>query len=753
MRSWCLCLVAVSCAACNDAAPRGGLVLMLAQDGSLQPDSLRLSYAAPEQSSNEARWAVPKQAELPLTITLQAKAGSASEVTIDGSLWSDDRRLDGRTFTVSNIPKDRYAAIELLFGARCSPTNPSAPECSDGETCNPRSGGCVSQTVDAADLPDYESELETTITWDPPGVLDAGGTSVWDTDVSQSGSAPDSGADRSSPGNSTQTAISTTTMGDGGTHGQETEPTRSSESTQHTAGPGSSSDTNLFTGADSSTAVSPDFETRHSTSDATQNETVSDFRSNQSSTSTDTDTGNPVCTDGDYWYEGACTPWDTCGAGYYVLAEGTDETNRICEPCAPDSFSAEDNWSACLAFTHCGFRDQQSDGSPTEDVICAADDVAFQFGSDEGDTASAVVVDDEGSVYVVGYTDGETFAPSAGNWDAFIQKRTATGEVAWSEQFGTSSYDRAQGVVVNANGDVTVVGSTEGDLAPGSAALADVFLRRYHPNGQVAWTTQYGTPNLDMAYSVAETPAGSLVVTGRTYGTFSGSNPDGADFFVASFSSTGEHEWGQQIGDAANDYRGSAITVDSSGDIVAVGNTVAGFGGDDVTLLKLTSEGVISWDFSFGSNAQDVALAVVTDSEDNIYVAGYSYGKLGASDPQGVDAWVSKRNSEGDMVWIDQFGTNAEDAALAIAIHDSSLYVAGQWGNESDLADDQAFVRRYSLDGHTPVTHVFGTNKPEYAYGLGVTADRIFVVGDTSGDFAITNLGRYDAFLTQVVLP
>jgi hypothetical protein len=361
-------------------------------------------------------------------------------------------------------------------------------------------------------------------------------------------------------------------------------------------------------------------------------------------------------------------------------------------------------------------------------------------------------VDAEGSVYVVGYTDGSTFATNVGGWDAFIQKRTATGVIDWSYQFGTTTYDRAHGIVANANGDVTVVGSTEGDLA-GDYGFADILLRRYKPNGDIAWTSQYGTPNLDMAYAVAETAAGSLVVTGRTYGALSGYNADGADFFVSSFTAAGVHEWSQQIGEDETDWRGSAIAVDASQNIVAVGNTVAGFGGDDVTIVKLTSSGIISKVYSFGSNAQDVPLAVATDADDNIYVAGYTYGKVGASDKQGVDAWVSKRNPAGDMIWIDQFGTNAEDAATAIAIHDSMLYVSGQWGNESDLTDDQVFVRRYNLDGTAPVTQVVGTSEPEYSYGLAVTAGGIFMCGDTSGEFGATNAGSYDAFLTQVVLP
>lgn len=739
-RSWWLSLVAVSCIACSDEAPRGGLVLMVVQDGSLMPDRLQLSFAAPGQPVTEARWAVPAEAELPVTITFEAKPGSPAELTIDGSLWSDELRLDRREFTVSNVPKERYAALALQFGARCSPSNPSAPECSGEQTCNPETGTCVARDLDAADLPDYEPGLETTLTWDPPGGPDAGDTSAPEAGVSLTGTSAGEGG--SSSTNASQTSRSTDTTIDGGTN------TPADDSSV-----AATSDTgHASTDADSSITVSPNSETALSTSsEATQNSAVGASESSHDSTSNPADSG-PLCSDGNYWHEGGCAPWDNCDAGYYVLVEGTDEANRICEACPPDTFSTDGNLPVCSPFTHCGFREQQSDGSTTEDVTCAAGDVVVQFGSEEGDTAAGLAVDDAGSVYVVGYTNGTLFDTNAGGWDAFVQKRTATGALAWSEQFGTSNYDRAQGIVANANGDVTVVGWTEGDLA-GAHGFADLFLRRYEADGDVVWTSQYGTPNLDMAYSVAETADGSLVVTGRTFGALSGLNADAADFFVSSFSAEGAHQWSQQVGSDQADFRGSAITVDASGDIIAVGNTVAGFGGDDVTVLKLTSEGIVSWQQSFGSNAEDAARAVTTDEEGNIYVAGYTYGKLGASDLQGVDGWVSKRNSAGALIWIDQFGANAEDAALAIAIRGSVLYVAGQWGNESDLSDAQVFVRRYNLDGTGAVDHIVGTTEPEYGYALALAADRIFFAGDTSGDFGATSAGSYDAFVTQVVLP
>jgi Beta-propeller repeat len=175
-----------------------------------------------------------------------------------------------------------------------------------------------------------------------------------------------------------------------------------------------------------------------------------------------------------------------------------------------------------------------------------------------------------------------------------------------------------------------------------------------------------------------------------------------------------------------------------------VGHVSGGFGGTDVALLKLNGDGVVSWQTSFGSNADDGAAAVATDDEGYIYVAGYTYGRLGSEDPQGPDAWVSKRKPDGTSVWIRQFGTDGSDGAQSIAVHGNRVYVAGYWGSGENFTHYDMFVRSYALDGTDPRTRTLG---------MAVTSDRVFVCGDTSGPFGATNAGEYDAFVAQVVMP
>ena len=97
--------------------------------------------------------------------------------------------------------------------------------------------------------------------------------------------------------------------------------------------------------------------------------------------------------------------------------------------------------------------------------------------------AAVVAVDTRGNVLVAGNTaDILPGQKSAGKVDAFVRKYDPTGKELWTRQFGSRRSDEAFGVAVDAQGNVLVVGWTEGIL-PGqkSAGESDVFVRKYSP--------------------------------------------------------------------------------------------------------------------------------------------------------------------------------------------------------------------------------------------------------------------------------
>jgi len=155
-----------------------------------------------------------------------------------------------------------------------------------------------------------------------------------------------------------------------------------------------------------------------------------------------------------------------------------------------------------------------------------------QFGTPGVDESFSAAADPSG-VYVCGYTSlalpGQS---SAGSFDVFLRKYDPSGGLQWTVQFGTSDVDFCFDVAADGSG-VYVAGLTNGTL-PGQVrgGFYDVFVRKYSPDGQEVWTTQFGTTDFDAGSALAAN-AGAAYVAGETHGAFEGQVNEGdRDAFV-----------------------------------------------------------------------------------------------------------------------------------------------------------------------------------------------------------------------------
>ena len=91
--------------------------------------------------------------------------------------------------------------------------------------------------------------------------------------------------------------------------------------------------------------------------------------------------------------------------------------------------------------------------------------------------------------------------------------------------------------------------------------------------------------------------------------------------------------WTKQLGSPSIE-RGDGVTTDSSDNIYVTGYTYGGLDGNtnsgitDIFLVKYNSSGTKQWTKQFGTSSVDVGRGVTTDSSDNIYVTGYTDGGL-----------------------------------------------------------------------------------------------------------------------------
>jgi len=222
-----------------------------------------------------------------------------------------------------------------------------------------------------------------------------------------------------------------------------------------------------------------------------------------------------------------------------------------------------------------------------------------QFGTSTNDLAYSVSVDTNGNVVVAGYTSGALPGQtSAGSADAFVRKYSAGGTQLWTQQLGTSGSDLAYSVSTDASGNIFVAGQTSGAL-PGqtSAGSTDAFLRKYDAAGTELWTRQFGTSTFDGARSVSVDASGNLFVVGATDGTLPGQTSAGGDAFVRKYDAGGTELWTRQLGTRPmgmySSDGASSVSADASGNAFVAGYTEValpgqvGAGGEDAFLVKL----------------------------------------------------------------------------------------------------------------------------------------------------------------------
>jgi len=214
----------------------------------------------------------------------------------------------------------------------------------------------------------------------------------------------------------------------------------------------------------------------------------------------------------------------------------------------------------------------------------------------------------------------------------------------------------------------------------------------------------------DYANGVATDSSGNVYVTGGTKGGLEGNTSAGnTDLFVIKYNSSGTKQWTKQNGTDMND-EARGVATDSSGNVYVTGDTYGGLDGNtnagynDLFVVKYNSSGTKQWTKQLGTSDEEDAYGVATDSSGNVYVTGYTSGGLDGTNAGGNDLFVVKYNSSGTNLWTKQLGTSSNDNATGVATDSSgNFYVTGGTlggldGNTSAGGND-LFVVKYNSSG------------------------------------------------------
>ena len=287
-------------------------------------------------------------------------------------------------------------------------------------------------------------------------------------------------------------------------------------------------------------------------------------------------------------------------------------------------------------------------------------------------------------------------------------------------------------------------------------------MAKYDASGQALWTGQLGTSDWDQSFDVAVDPGGNIFVSGYTTGSLDGqTSAGGDDAFVAKYDSSGSLMWTRQLGTSGSDIS-YGVAADVFDNVFISGATYGGLDGpseglNDAFLAKYDTLGSLLWTRQLGTPYSDESCGVAADVFDNVFISGYTRGNLdGQTSAGNSDAFVSKYDTSGSLMWTRQLGSVRYDSSNGVAADAfGNVFISGHTGGSLDgqtsAGGQDAFVAKYDSSGSLMWTRQLGTSNSDDSYEVAAdVAGNIFISGATHGSLdGQTSAGGWDAFVAK----
>jgi hypothetical protein len=289
-------------------------------------------------------------------------------------------------------------------------------------------------------------------------------------------------------------------------------------------------------------------------------------------------------------------------------------------------------------------------------------------------------------------------------------------------------------------------------------------------SASLLWLTQVPPDNSSSSggIRVAAAGDGSVYAVGNIADSTSANNNDA---YVCKFAADGTLLWSQRLATTGWD-EAQNVAVDAQGNLYVVGVTTGAFPGQsnahpggystpdayDAFVCQFQPDGTLNWLEQFGTDKNDAAFSVAADALGNVTVGGCTLGVLpgqARSGPQ--DAFLCQFSSDGDLLWTKQFGCGGYTSVDGLTSDgQGNLYLVGSaygaYPGQTWLGDVDTYVAKYSAAGSRQWVKQLGTKNFDAANSLALDRlGNLYIAGQTNGTFAgATSAGDFDGFLAQV---
>jgi len=295
------------------------------------------------------------------------------------------------------------------------------------------------------------------------------------------------------------------------------------------------------------------------------------------------------------------------------------------------------------------------------------------IGGPASEEGNSLIQTSDGGYVIAGYTSSF----GAGQLDVYVVKLDANGNLQWTKTIGGKKADVGTSLIQTSDGGYAIAGFTESF----GAGEWDVYVVKLDASGNLQWTKTIGGPKGDEGYSLIQTSDGGYVIAGYTNSFGAGK----ADVYVVKLDAKGNLQWTKTIGGPESEI-GNSLTQTSDGGYAITGTTGSfGTGKADVYVVKLDAKGNLQWTKTIGGPESEVGNSLIQTSDGGYAITGTT-GSFGAGE---ADVYVVKLDANGNLQWTKTIGARnknyskssliqTSDGGYAIAGHTES-FGAGKW--------------------------------------------------------------------------
>ena len=433
----------------------------------------------------------------------------------------------------------------------------------------------------------------------------------------------------------------------------------------------------------------------------------------------------------------------------------------------------------CLFFLfNCSKKEvfQISDTTEIADVL----EFVETLGGSKNDAFNAVKATTDGGYITAGYTqsnNGDILEKTNTSFDFLISKFSSKNILEWQKTFGGSDDDRATAIVQTLDGGFAVLGFAKStDIAVSeNAGSKDFWLLKLTSNGNLLWEKSFGFSGADYGTDLIETKEGGFLITGvldvsasdgQGSAKSTATKHSGGDYWAIKTDNTGALEWSRFFGGSFTEVPLGVLETDAHNFVIVGSSDSKDFnisnnkGSYDFWIIKISTEGTLLWEKSFGGSEIDEAKAITTTNDGNFIIVGdtRSADKNVSKNNGAADIWVLKVSEEGTLLWEKTIGGTNFDVARAVSrTQDNGYLISGSSrsldnGFENKGQND-ALILKIDKNGNLLWKKTFGGSEIDFLYGVvELENTAIIAVGESSSSDQdiLENKGFTDALIIQI---